>query len=47
MNINDCDFTLALFKAKIVNVYLQLAGILLGTVHLFQGTLGPSCTNLG
>lgn len=40
MNINDCDFTLALFKNKMVNVYLQPAGFFLSKDHLFQATMG-------
>lgn len=39
VNINDCDFTLALAKAKMANVYLQPAGILLSTDHLLQATV--------
>lgn len=39
VNINDCDYTLALFKAEMVNVYLQPAGILLSKDHLFQATV--------
>lgn len=40
VNIKGCDFTLALFKAKRVNVYLQPAGILLSKDHLLQATVG-------
>jgi len=40
VNIKDCDFTLAVFKAKKVNVYLQSAGILLSMGHLSQAAEG-------
>lgn len=46
-NINGCDLNLALFKAKMVNVYLQPTGFLLSMDHLFWASVGTFMWEFG